>query len=62
MIGGDVILRVQDKPMAVPKDVWDAIHAAETEKRQFVMVLVLPKVRKVPVPKWVALRLPVSDG
>ena len=62
MIGGDVILRVQDKPMAVPKDVWDAIHVAETEKRQFVMVLVLPKVRKVPGPKWVALRLPVSDG
>ena len=62
MVGGDVILRVQDKPMAVPRDVWDVIHAAEVEKRQFVMMLVLPKVRQVPGPKWVALRLPVSDG
>ena len=54
---GDVILRVQDKPMAQPGDVQHAIGAARGENRPFVMMLILPKVRKMPGPEWVALRL-----
>jgi serine protease Do len=54
---GDVILRVQDKPMAQPGDVQHAISALRGENRPFVMMLVLPKVRKIPGPEWVVLRL-----
>ncbi len=57
---GDVILRVQDKPMAQPSDVQHAIDAARGEKRAFVMMLILPKVRTLPGPKWVALRVEVT--
>jgi serine protease Do len=54
---GDVILRVQDKPMAQPGDVQHAISALRGENRPFVMMLILPKVRKIPGPEWVVLRL-----
>lgn len=55
--GGDVILRVQDKPVATPDDVLSGINAARSSKRDFVLMLVLPKVRDVPGPKWIALRV-----
>jgi serine protease Do len=54
---GDVILRVQDKQVATPDDVLSGIAAARTARRDFVLMLVLPKVRDVPGPKWIALRL-----
>ncbi len=54
---GDVILRVQDKPMAQPGDVQHAISALRGENHPFVMMLILPKVRKIPGPEWVVLRL-----
>jgi serine protease Do len=57
MASGDVILRVQDKQVATPDDVLSGINGARTAKRDFVMMLVLPKVRDVPGPKWIALRL-----
>jgi S1-C subfamily serine protease len=57
MASGDVILRVQGNPVATPDDVLSAITAARTDKRDFVMMLIVPKVRDVPGPKWIALRL-----
>jgi serine protease Do len=62
MTGGDVILRVQDKPTATPADVQEAISTVQSENRRFVMVLVLPKVRKIVGPSWVALQLPDVNG
>jgi serine protease Do len=61
MISGDVILRVQNKLVATPSEVWTAIDAVRAGKRDFVMLLVYPKVRAVPGPKWVALRLVRKD-
>jgi serine protease Do len=61
-VAGDVILRVQDTPVATPGEVQHALLAAREEKRPFVMMLVLPKVRKVPGPRWVTLRVAESDG
>jgi serine protease Do len=57
MADGDVILRVQNKPVATPDDVWAGVDAARADKRDFVLMLVLPKVRDVPGPKWMALQL-----
>ena len=54
---GDVILRVQDKSVATPEDVQSGIDAARASKRDYVLMLVLPKKSPVPGPKWVALRL-----
>lgn len=59
---GDVILRVQNQPVASPGDVQGAINAARGEGRPYVMMLVLPKVRTRPGPNWVALRLTASDA
>lgn len=61
-IAGDIILRVQDKSVADPADVLGAIAAARSEQRPFVMMLVLPKVRTVPGPRWVTLRLNEDAG
>jgi serine protease Do len=58
MMDGDVILRVQDRLMTTPIDVQEAIRAVRSDHRPFVMMLVLPKVRKTPGPKWVTIRLP----
>jgi serine protease Do len=57
MASGDVILRVQDKQVATPDDVLSGITAARTARREFVLMLILPKARDVPGPKWIALRL-----
>jgi len=59
---GDLILRVQDLPATSPEDVLSGINAARVSKREFVVMLVLPKVRKVPGPKWVALQLENAGG
>jgi serine protease Do len=57
MVTGDLILRVQDTPVATPAEVQSGVDAARADKRDFVLMLVLPKVRDVPGPKWVALQL-----
>jgi serine protease Do len=54
---GDAILRLQDTPVATPADVLAGLRSARAGKREFVLVLVWPKVRETPGPKWVALRL-----
>lgn len=56
MVDGDIILRVQDKPVATPDEVQAGINAAKDDKRDFVLMLVLPKVRTVPGPRWFALQ------
>jgi serine protease Do len=61
-IRGDVILRVQNQPVATPGDVQGVIKTARGEGRPYVMMLVLPKVREVPGPRWATLRLTASDG
>ena len=62
MESGDVILRVQDKPVATPAEVESDIDAARTEKRDYVLMLVLPKKNDVPGPKWVPLQLVAAGG
>jgi serine protease Do len=57
MSSGDVILRVQDHSVATPGDVESSIAAARADKRNYVVMLILPKVRDAPGPKWVALML-----
>ncbi|HET6305893.1 MAG TPA: trypsin-like peptidase domain-containing protein [Rhodopila sp.] len=57
MASGDVILRVRGQQVAAPTDVWAALTAARADKRDFVMMLVLPKTRDTPGPKWLALQL-----
>jgi serine protease Do len=59
---GDVILRVRDKSVATPADMQSAIDAARAEKRRYVMVLVLPKIRQVPGPTWLSLALPSDQS
>jgi serine protease Do len=61
-VAGDIILRVQDNNVTSPADVQHAIAAARAEQRNFVMMLVLPKVQTVPGPRWVTLRLNEDAG
>jgi len=61
MVEGDIILRVQDKLVATPDEVQAGINAARDAKRDFVLMLVLPKVREVPGPRWMALQVGASD-
>ena len=60
--GGDIILRVLDKPVATPDDVWSGINAARASKRDYLLMLVLPKKSDVPGPKWMALQLGTAGG
>jgi serine protease Do len=62
MVNGDIILRVQDTIVAAPADVRSAVNAARAAKLNFVMMLVLPKERTVPGPKWIALQLGNQGG
>jgi hypothetical protein len=48
---------VQDKTVSTPDAVEAAVDAARAGKRDYVLMLVLPKTPTVPGPKWVALRL-----
>jgi len=54
---GDVILRVQDQPVASPQSVQAVIDSVREQKRTFAVMLVLPKVQQLPGPKWMALRV-----
>jgi serine protease Do len=53
---GDVILRAQDKPVFSKADVLAAVAAERAAKRHYVLLLIWPKVRTVPGPKWIALQ------
>jgi len=59
---GDIILRVQDAPVTTPAEVQSGIDAARADKRDFVLMLVLPKVRDVAGPKWFALQISAAGG
>jgi serine protease Do len=59
---GDVILRVLDKPVVTPDEVRSGIDAARAAKRDYVLMLILPKKSDTPGPKWVALHLGTSGG
>jgi serine protease Do len=60
LAAGDIILRVQNRAITNVVDLQEALAAARAAKLQFVMVLTLPKIQKLPAPEWVVLR--VSDG
>lgn len=62
IVNGDIILRVQDEPVATPADVMSRVAAARSSKHEYVLMLVWPKVRTVPGPKWVALRVSTQEG
>jgi len=62
MVSGDVILRVQDAPVDTPDDVRSDVDAVRGRQRHFVLMLVLPKVRDTPGPKWMALQLDDTGG
>jgi serine protease Do len=59
---GDIILRVQDKPVATPDDVQSGIDGVRARKRDYVLMLVLPKTYTVPGPKWVTLQVGSAGG
>jgi serine protease Do len=61
VVTGDVILRVQDKPVDTPAEVQAEIDAARADKRSYVALLILPKVRTTPGPRWFSLAL-TPDG
>ena len=62
MANGDVILRVQEKSVATPDEVRAGIDAVRAANRAHAMMLVLPKKSDVPGPKWVALRVILTEG
>ena len=62
MTEGDIILRVQGSAVATANEVQSGIDAARDAKRDLVLMLVLPKVRDVPGPKWIPLQVRSSDG
>jgi serine protease Do len=62
MSAGDLILRVLDKPVATPDEVRAGIEAARAAKRDYVLMLVLPKKSDVPGPRWIPLPLSSAGG
>ena len=54
---GDLIVRVQEKPVLSATEVRAAFDVARAQKRPFVLVLVEPGVTKRSEAEWVALRL-----
>jgi serine protease Do len=57
MATGDVILRVQNVPVATDQDVRTELDKARAQGRAFAALLILPKVQTFPGPRWVALRI-----
>ncbi len=54
---GDIIVRVQDRLIAEPSQMADALTAVRADKREFVMVLVQPKSGDRMGIKWLTLRI-----
>ena len=57
LVPGDVILRVQDTPVASSEEVQSKLEAARDAKHSFVLLLVLPKAQTRPGARWVPLRV-----
>ena len=57
MVQGDVVLRIDAKPVASPADVQAAFDQARAAKRDFVLALVQQKAPSKPGPEWLALRV-----
>lgn len=57
MKAGDIILRVQDQTVSTPAEVQSGIDAVRALKRGYLQMLVLPKDRTVPGPRWRALQV-----
>ena len=56
VVKGDVIERVQDKPVTTPAEVMAELTSARAANREYVMMLILPAVRDTTGPKWFALQ------
>jgi serine protease Do len=56
IVKGDVIERVQDKPVSTPAEVMAELTSARAANREYVMMLILPAVRDTTGPKWFALQ------
>ena len=57
MMTGDVILRVQNVPVASEQDVRTELDRTRAQGRAFAAMLILPKVQAFPGPRWIALRI-----
>jgi serine protease Do len=57
LASGDIILRVQNKSVTTPAEVQSGVDAMRDRKREYVLMLVLPKTRTIPGPKWVPLQV-----
>jgi len=57
IVAGDIIMRVMGQAVTDPSEVEHAFAAARTAGRDFVVVLVWPKVRLKPGPEWLPLRI-----
>jgi len=62
LAAGDVIIQVNDAPVATPEDLQREIDKARADKREFALVLVQRKqqamtVAQRPTAKWIALRV-----
>jgi serine protease Do len=63
MVTGDVILRVQNVPVATDQDVRTELDKTRAQGRAFATVLILPTVQPIPGPRWIALRIaPDTSG
>lgn len=54
---GDVILRIDAKPVSSPTDVQAVFDQARAEKRDFVLALIQQKASNKPGPEWLPLRV-----
>jgi len=57
VVAGDIIVRVQDKPVATKAEVLAALQADRAAKRRYTLLLILPKARTLPGPKYYALQI-----
>jgi serine protease Do len=57
VVAGDVIMRVQEKPVATKAEVLAALQAVRAAKRGYALLLILPKSRPLPGPKYYALEV-----
>jgi serine protease Do len=62
VVAGDIIMRVQDKPVATKAEVLAAVQADRVAKRRYTLLLILPKARTLPGPKYYALEVGPSGG
>lgn len=56
-MAGDVILRVQDKTVYTTEEAQSAFARARAGNRQFVLILLVPKVHDKAESDWVTVRV-----